>query len=126
MRPVRRGASPRTTDFADYAQAKPELVSRLGSYCSYCERRIPTNLAVEHLQPKRGPSGHPDLAGRWENFLLACVNCNSTKGDKPVVLADVLLPDRDNTFAAYTYTEDGKVSVVASLRPRRGRRLRRR
>ena len=115
MRPIRRGASPKVGDFDDYADAKPELVSRLGAYCSYCERRIPTNLAVEHIQPKKGAHGHPALQGRWGNFLLACVNCNSTKGDKQVVLADVLLPDRDNTYAAFTYTKDGKVASATGL-----------
>jgi len=103
------------SDFDDYAKAKPELISRLGSYCSYCERRIETNLAVEHILPKKGPNAHPQLIGRWENFLLACVNCNATKGDKSVVLAEAMLPDRDNTFVVYTYTEDGKVSVAPGL-----------
>ncbi len=117
MRPVRRGASPQEVDFDDYTRAKPELISRLGPYCSYCERHIPTNLAVEHIQPKKGPHACPTLTGRWENFLLACVNCNSTKGDKKVVLADTLLPDRDNTAAAYVYTEDGRVQVAPNLSP---------
>ncbi|MEM8995751.1 MAG: HNH endonuclease [Acidobacteriota bacterium] len=96
MRPVRRdrspliavedsdgpadGGAPEVVDFEDYADAKADLVSRLGLFCSYCERAINTNLAVEHIQPKKGDFGRPDLAGRWENFLLACVNCNSTKG----------------------------------------------
>ena len=93
----------------------PELVSRLGSFCSYCERPIATNLAVEHIQPKKGPHAHPNLVGRWQNFLLACVNCNATKGDKNVVLADVMLPDRDNTFIIYAYTQDGKVAVAPGL-----------
>jgi hypothetical protein len=51
------------------------------------------------------------LTGIWTNFLLACVNCNSTKGKKAVVLSDILLPDRDNTFAAFTYTMDGRVEL---------------
>jgi uncharacterized protein (TIGR02646 family) len=108
MRPVRRGQSPQVTDFDPYDTAQPFLISRLGSYCSYCERRIATQLAVEHIQPKGLPAyGH--LIGRWDNYLLACVNCNSTKKDKDVVLADVLLPDRDNTFAAFEYRQDGSI-----------------
>ncbi|MEM7518986.1 MAG: HNH endonuclease [Planctomycetota bacterium] len=104
-------------DFEDYADAKVDLVSRLGLFCSYCERPIKTNLAVEHIQPKKGPFGRPDLRGRWENFLLGCVNCNSTKGDKEVVLLELMLPDRDNTFATYVYAEDGTLSVADSLPP---------
>jgi 5-methylcytosine-specific restriction endonuclease McrA len=89
MRPIRRGSSPRQADFTNYREALPDLVGRLGMYCSYCERRIPTQLAVEHIQPKGLPASQA-LQGRWENFLLACVNCNSIKKDKPVSLADLI------------------------------------
>ncbi len=102
------------TDFAEYRDAFPELRSRLGPYCSYCERRIPTQLAVEHIQ---GLQRYTNLAGRWDNFLLGCVNCNSTKGDKDVRLHRFFLPDRDNTFAAFEYTPAGKVVPTASLDP---------
>ena len=114
MRPIRRGTSPIAGDYHDYNKAKPELVSRLGSYCSYCERRIATQLAVEHIQPK-ALQKYAHLEGRWTNFLLASVNCNSTKSKKDILLTDVLLPDRDNTFAAFTYLPDGTIqpSIIA-------------
>ena len=111
MRPIRRGISPIIGDYQDYKDAKPDLVARLGLYCSFCERRIATNLAVEHVQPK-GLAAYAHLIGRWDNFLLACVNCNSSKGDRDVNVAKVLLPDRDNTFTAMQYLSDG--SIVAS------------
>ena len=114
MRPVDRRNSPRATDYADHRDAFWELASRLGFFCSYCERRIATVLAVEHIQPKGLPA-YEHLKGRWENFLLACVNCNSTKKDKDVVLNQVLLPDRDSTAAAYTYTMDGRIEVQPGL-----------
>ena len=114
MRPVRRGASPRQTDFAEYEDAKAELVARLGLYCSYCERRIATLLAVEHIQPK-GLRPYEALRGRWSNFLLGCPNCNGTKGDQDVVLGEYLLPDRDNTFAAFRFGPDGSIAVEAGL-----------
>ena len=128
MRPVKRGASPIAGDFDSYEEAKPLLVSRIGSgwydnrievanYCSYCERPISTNLAVEHLQPKGLVVGkieiYRHLEGRWENFLLACVNCNSAKGNQDVQPANILLPDRDNTFAAFDYLQDGSIDVCA-------------
>ncbi len=116
MRPIRRGGSPRHGDFNDYKDAKTYLVSRLGSYCSYCERRIATMLAVEHIQPKSLPA-YRHLSGRWENFLLGCVNCNSTKTDKDVKLDAFLLPDRNNTFAAFVYSADGKVATASDLPP---------
>ncbi len=119
MRPVRRNTSPETTDYSDYKNAKTALIGRIASgiingvklksYCSYCERAIDTNLAVEHIEPKDGTYGKPHLIGRWNNFLLACVNCNSTKGAKEVISSDIYLPDRDNTFIAFSYQADGNV-----------------
>jgi uncharacterized protein (TIGR02646 family) len=108
MRPVTKGASPVNGDFADYEDAKPYLLSRLGHFCSYCERRIATNLAVEHIQPKGLPQ-YAALERRWDNFLLGCTNCNSTKSDKDVPLGQYYLPDRDNTSAAFDYLQDGTV-----------------
>lgn len=127
MRPVRRGASPIAVDYSDYADAKTDLISRIGSgwafdlqvaaYCSYCERPIVTMLAVEHIEPKGGLFGKPHLIGKWSNFLLACVNCNSVKKDKQVILADIFIPDRDNTFAAFDYLPDGNIVPAADLSP---------
>jgi len=119
VRPIRRNASPRAQDFTHYRDAFRPLLSRIsvgslngiliGQYCSYCERAVPTNLAVEHIIPKDGPYGDEDLENSWCNFLLACVNCNSTKSNKLVVFEDLLLPDRDNTYYAITYTYNGEV-----------------
>lgn len=119
MRPVRRNSSPILHDYSNYKDAKTDLISRIGSgwcngnhlasYCSYCERPISTNLAVEHVEPKKGPYGKPLLVGRWTNFLLACVNCNSTKQDKQVIFSNLYFPDRDNTFHAFEYLADGNI-----------------
>lgn len=116
MRPVRRGKSPQTLEFDPYKEALPHLISRLGPYCSYCERHLVTLIAVEHIQPK-GLSAYAHLIGTWNNYLLACVNCNAAKKDKDVVLSEFLLPDRDNTFYAFTYSPDGKVKPAARLDP---------
>lgn len=114
MRPVHRRDNPTSGDFVDYRDAYPYLHSRLGTYCSYCERCIHTSLAVEHIQPK-GLLQYAGLSGRWENFLLACVNCNSTKGDKDVMLDLLYFPDRDNTFVALEYTADGRIIPATHL-----------
>lgn len=114
MRPIERGASPIVGDYGDYRTAFVELQARLGPYCSYCERRIPTQLAVEHIQPKDA-SLYPHLIGRWDNYLLSCVNCNSTKKNKDVRLKEVLLPDHDNTSAAFVYQADGSIAVNTTL-----------
>lgn len=115
MRPVRKGSSPTQGDFNKYEDAKADLISRLGGYCSYCERRIPTNLAVEHLEPKDGEHGKPALKNKWSNFLLACVNCNSTKSDKQVEFDKLFFPDRDNTFYSFHYSPDGAIEPADYL-----------
>lgn len=114
MRPVNRGAAPAL--YARYENAKQDLVNRVGSYCSYCERRIPTLLAVEHIQPK-GLAQYAHLECEWTNFLLACVNCNSAKSDTAVECDALLLPDRDNTFAAFVYDELGTVAPNPTVGP---------
>jgi hypothetical protein len=114
MRPVQRNTSPFLNDFDNYKDAKRYLVARMGPYCSYCERYVCTMLAVEHIQPKTLPA-YSNFIGRWDNFLLACVNCNSCKKDKDILLADVLLPDRDNTFMAFNYLPDGSVKPAPHL-----------
>lgn len=120
MRPVVRGPCPVNKDgndvaFTHYTQARKALIERLGEHCSYCEMHLDSSLAVEHVRPKQPPGATQPMLERaldWDNFLLACTNCNSTKNNKDVVLADYLWPDRDNTFAALVYSEGGKVSAA--------------
>lgn len=110
MRPVERGMAPAV--YTNYQDAGPDLQGRLGDYCSYCERQIETHLAVEHVQPK---DPVPALRNEWTNFLLSCVNCNSSKGANPVVIADYLWPDLDNTMLAFEYGTGGIVSASSHL-----------
>jgi uncharacterized protein (TIGR02646 family) len=111
MRPISRGIRPLDSQglpkiFGEYQQARGDLIDRLGEYCSYCEMHLDASLAVEHVQPK---SLYPKLELEWDNFLLACVNCNSTKKDKDINLGDCYWADTDNTFHAFIYSEDGLV-----------------
>ena len=115
MRPVTRGDSPQVNDFDDYRDAFGPLAGRIGPYCSYCERLIPTQLAVEHIQAKNPAGPYAHLEGSWINYLLGCVNCNGTKGDKDVQLGAVFLPDRDNTAVAFDYSKDGKMVPAPGL-----------
>ena len=117
MRPVSRGTCPTDTNnnemvFSEYTQARGELIKRIGERCSYCEMHLDSSLAVEHVKPKK-PSGVAQAIRErelsWDNFLLACTNCNSTKGDIDVVLEDYVWPDRDNTFMAFVHSEGGLV-----------------
>jgi uncharacterized protein (TIGR02646 family) len=112
-------------DFEHYRDSFDYLLARIGigvfdgltlaQYCSYCERVIPTNLAVEHIEPKQGEHGKPDLKNRWSNFLLSCVNCNSKKGTKKIDFDLLYFPDRDNTFHAFDYTMQGTVVPSSCL-----------
>lgn len=131
MRPVKRGACPtdakgKTIRFSDYPQARRELIQRLGEYCSYCEMHLDASLAVEHVRPKKPPGAAavlPERALDWDNFLLACTNCNSTKGDTDVVLADYLWPDRHDTFHSLRYSPGGQVSSAPGRYKTRAERL---
>lgn len=103
MRPVDKGMPP-TAEHISYRDAAPDLIARLGPYCSYCERKIETHLAVEHVQPK---SGVPSLKNEWSNFLLSCVSCNSIKSSAAIRLDDYFWPHLDNTLRAFEYTGTG-------------------
>lgn len=110
MRPVDKGPSPAT--YTRYQDAGSHLQERIGDFCSYCERQIETNLAIEHIQPK---SQVPALRNSWDNFLLGCVNCNSSKGNTLVNLDDYFWPDADNTLRAFEYVRGGLVQPNPSL-----------
>jgi len=67
---------------AAYARARRDLITNIGQYCSYCEMPLGASLAVEHMLPKKW---FPRYAVDWNNFLLACPICNSSKNDNPTL-----------------------------------------
>ena len=112
MRPVERGPWPLDANgdqkvYNPYREARDDLIERLGDWCSFCGLRIP-NPDVEHMIPK---SLAPALRRSWDNFLLACTWCNSTKGNKDTEAIDPLWPDRDNTLRAFRIISDGRIRV---------------
>lgn len=115
MRPVNRGAAPRT--YEDYTHARSDLVQAIGNFCSYCERPFPED--VEHKLPK---ARYPDLKVEWDNLLLACKSCNGTKNkqvlsnppDPGTDLARYLWPDTDNTARAYVYAR-AEIKIAPGL-----------
>lgn len=113
MRPVSKGLCPKNEKgeeiiFSKYTRSRRYLIDRIGEYCSYCERKIEVNLAVEHVKPK---ATNKELELSWDNFLLGCTNCNSTKGATEVDLINYLWPDIDNTYLAFEYDDSGIVKV---------------
>lgn len=108
MRPVVRGDVPvddegNPVTYADYKDARDDLIEHMGDYCSYCEVALHDQVDVEHVLPK---SLNPSLAREWSNFLLACGTCNSIKGNNEVDLDDYYWPDQDNTLRAFFYEQD--------------------
>lgn len=119
MKPVAKGNAP--TQYTSYEGAKPDLISRIGQQCSYCEAPgAPQNLHVEHIYPK---DPHPERKMEWDNFLIACVTCNSYKnvslgGKRRRGLEKrCLWPHLDNTFAAFDYLQDGRVEINPAVPP---------
>ncbi|MCG8208166.1 HNH endonuclease [Tenacibaculum finnmarkense] len=117
MRPIDKGSNPlddkgKDIEFKEYSHSRKYLIDRLGRYCSYCENSINANLAVEHVQPK---SKKLALELNWDNFLLACTNCNSTKGDDDINVEDYIFPDVCNSFLYFEYGYSGIVKPKATL-----------
>ena len=104
--------------FSDYREAKPYLVWNLDCCCSYCENayNMERDLQVEHVQPKGLPQ-YAHLETEWCNFLLSCPTCNGAdnKDTKNVVLDEVHLPHRNNTFLSLEYKAGGVVNVNPAL-----------
>lgn len=107
---------------AAYQDAKADLIGRLGAFCAYCESQLGAGAAVEHIEPK---SQATHRALDWDNLLLSCINCNSTKGVQHPHSLDVYLPDRDNTARAFQYEEGGLVSAHSALGPEQQAKARR-
>ncbi len=117
MKPVEKGGTPSL--FQEYGDAKPDLIARIGGFCSYCEvALIPQSLHVEHIYPK---DPHPELELQWNNFLLSCTTCNSYKNihqgsvRQSNLERDYVWPHLENTFRAYEYRSDGRVEVRTDL-----------
>lgn len=114
MRPVQKSTfTSNKTSYNPYGDAKPDLIAALGAFCSYCERiSYASALDVEHVKDK---STHPSLKFNWDNFLLACKNCNSIKGTQEVDTDVDLFPHLKNTFHPLNYGESGFISVNSNL-----------
>ncbi|PZV15058.1 MAG: HNH endonuclease [Pseudanabaena sp.] len=135
MRPIFRGNQPldlsgKPKGFKDYHNARGDLIDRIGEYCSYCETRLGSSLDIEHILPQ---ALFPDEEQNWENFCLACTNCNSIKkwamekrwndswshlhqvSAKIAARSEFFWIDRDNTFSCLEYTKGGFIQVNTSL-----------
>ena len=119
MRPVERGSVPTnpTTgvriSFEKYGDAKPELLQRIGKYCSYCEKPLTQLIDVEHILPK---THFPQLKTNWHNFLISCRVCNDVKGHSSIKRKDFYWSDVDNTSRIFEYNlSNGEPKVNSYL-----------
>lgn len=96
-----------------YKQAILPLKDALGRYCSYCGQIVTEDMPVEHVVAK---SWNPKTAVSWDNFLLACGQCNSFKGERPyrenvVPWTGVASPKTLDLYSAvrahYVWPDDG-------------------
>lgn len=110
MRPVNKGTD--LGEFKPYGNAQQPLVDKIGEFCSYCERWVSSGIHIEHKKPK---DKYPSLEFEWDNFLLACTNCNSAKGSRRLNLNDYVWPDYDNTLRAFIYRIDGVIVPNATF-----------
>jgi uncharacterized protein (TIGR02646 family) len=119
MRPIvktikeNRDGSPLT--FRHWKAAKNLLLAELGNYCSFCEREgYKSSLDVEHILPK-GIDKYDHLRNRWDNFLLACKNCNSIKGSKDFDSNETYLPHQDNLLTTIEILDGGTIRIKQNL-----------
>lgn len=120
MRPINRGNIPIrngvTIEFTHYSKALPHLAERIGLYCSYCGKPIENVPEVEHICPKSVDSS---LSLEWNNFLLACRNCNGIKSAHPDnvndFITDYFWPDTDDTFNIFVYESTGRIKIKDSM-----------
>jgi hypothetical protein len=117
MRPVKRGSVPANPitggriSFKEHGDAKPELLQRIGRYCSYCEKPLTQLIDVEHILPK---THFPQLKTNWHNFLISCRVCNDIKGHSKIKRKDFYWSDVDNTFRILEY----HLIIIRELHPK--------
>jgi len=108
MRPLTKARFKTNKAFYNpYSSSKDDLLNAIGEYCSFCERKgFSSALDVEHIRHK---NLHTQRTSLWRNFLLACKNCNSIKGEKSIL--NMYFPIVHDTFIIFEYTEHGEVLV---------------
>lgn len=127
MRPVEKGPWPTDPNntgvykvYSPYDTAKDDLFGTIDEYCSYCECwSMSSSIAVEHVQAKECKVNsvkiYAHLSEDWNNFIIACVHCNSIKGKKDVVLPGSYMPHITNTWLCFKYTQGGAIGINSTL-----------
>lgn len=125
MRPISRSSKfdllGNPIEYNPWGSAKPELIGEIGDFCSFCGKHLTRSaLEVEHIYPKNfkntsGVKVYNHMRFHWNNFLLACKNCNSTKGDKDTTALNPFLPHLDNLLCFIEVLRGGTLRVKAGV-----------
>lgn len=111
MRPLNKGETPKIDDVQiqvdEYGKWRKHLIHRIGYYCAYCNIPLSHSLNVEHVVAKK-PQGGNDAGDflAWENMLLACGPCNTQKGNLPIDISKMYLPEYHNTLIPFDIQQD--------------------
>ena len=95
-------------------EIKAKLNEDQGGLCAYCEQKLPPNEGqVEHVLPKRGANGRPDLALHYDNWVHGCIHpkhCGQKKADNLLPIEPA--PGCNDHFILL---DDGSINPVAGL-----------
>lgn len=118
MRPiVKTGTNGNPKEYNPWGSAKEDLINEIGDYCSYCEKKVNcSSIHIEHVRGKKvkdnaGVLIYDHLKFRWDNFLLACCNCNSVKDNKDIVLTNPFLPHENNLLHFIEISQGGLIKI---------------
>lgn len=101
MRPINKNLfKSNKVIYKPYGSAKDDLITAIGSYCTFCERNAYSSaLDVEHIKDKHT---HVSRSLLWRNFILGCKNCNPIKGTKKI--SSMYFPTVHDTFHVIYYS----------------------
>ncbi|EKP0279724.1 hypothetical protein JGK46_003629 [Aeromonas bestiarum] len=101
MRPINKSFfKGNKASYNPYGSAKDDLITAIGSYCTFCERNAYSSaLDVEHIKDKHT---HPLRSLLWRNFVLGCKNCNPIKGNQQIL--NMYFPTVHDTFHIISYS----------------------
>lgn len=111
-------AGPIDFDSRNFNALKPQIKSSLnndqGGLCAYCETKLaPSEGQIDHIKPKRGNNGYPNLTFVYTNYAHSCIN-SRTCGQKK---KDGLLPiePAPNCNQAFSLAMDGQLEPLPTL-----------
>jgi len=93
---------------------KADLHADQSGLCVYCEKKLAANEGqVEHIKPKAGTNGYPELCFTYTNYAHGCTNqktCGQKKGNR-------LLPIEPGPGCngKWTLSTDGTIEPIAGL-----------